>query len=396
MKTRKSSGTVLFFRSPQRREWPTKEKLEGIYRFARARRWRVVTIEAPRTAAAARAAVSGWRPLGCLVDMDASRRVFTLEALGGTPTVFLDFDDRLLGGRTFRVNHDPVAVGTLAAKRLSVLGCTGYAFVGYTREWAWSRARLDAFRAALGPAGDGVRHFEFPAARQPTARIRAAFGRFVAALPRPCGMMLANDALAEELYPACARAGVSIPGDLAVIGVDDDERLCNNLRPSLSSIRLDFDQAGWLLAELLDQRIANPSLNPVVRFYRPIGVAPRETTARSDEATVTDSLVARIDRQIDAHALDGSTVAQILAPLDCSRRTAETRYRVARGKSILAAVRDLRLARAQELLRTTSISVTEVAAACGYARPAHFAALFRARTGLTMSAWRERPSKREN
>ena len=76
---------------------------------------------------------------------------------------------RLLGGRTFRVNHDPVAVGTLAAKRLSVLGCAGYAFVGYTREWAWSRARLDAFRAALGPAGEGVRHFEFPAARQPTA-----------------------------------------------------------------------------------------------------------------------------------------------------------------------------------------------------------------------------------
>ena len=80
MKDRKSSGTVLFFRSPQRREWPAKEKLEGIYRFARARRWKVVTIEAPGTAAAARAAVSGWSPLGCLVDMDASRHVFPPSA----------------------------------------------------------------------------------------------------------------------------------------------------------------------------------------------------------------------------------------------------------------------------------------------------------------------------
>ena len=89
-------------------------------------------------------------------------------------------------------------------------------------------------------------------------------------------------------------------------------------------------------------------------------------------------------------------MAQILAPLDCSRRSAETRYRAARGKSILAAVRELRLDRAQELLRTTGLPVAEVAAACGYARPAHFAALFRARTGLTMSAWRGRPAKREN
>lgn len=384
------SNTVLFFRSPQRREWPANEKLKGIFRFARARQWKVITLDAPKTEIEARTTIAGWKPMGCLVDMNASRRIFTQEVLAGVPAVFLDFDNRLLGGRTFRVNHDPVAVGSLAAQHLMAMGCTNFAFVGYTRQWSWSQARLIAFKKALSHAGRKTRAFEMPAGRPPTTKERAAFDNFLTKLPRPCGLMLANDTLAEELYPACSRIGVLIPNDFAVIGVDDDERLCNNLKPTLSSIRLDFNHAGWLLAELLHLRLSNQVQNPTVHHYEPLGIAPRESTSLPLTPKTPHSIVMRIEREIAKHALDGCTVAQILSPLGCSRRSAETHYRTAKNKSILTAIREMRLCHAKKLLKETTLSVADIADACGYKRTAHFAEFFRMRTGQTLSAWRKK------
>ena len=201
---------------------------------------------------------------------------------------------------------------------------------------------------------------------------------------------MANDAIAEELYPSCIRIGASIPNDIAVIGVDDDERLCNNLKPSLSSIRLDFNQAGWLLAELLHLRLSNQVHNPTVHHYEPLGIAPRESTSLPLAPKAPRSIVMRIEREITKHALDGYTVAQILSPLGCSRRSAETHYRTAKNKSILTAIREMRIEHAKKLLRETTLSVADIANTCGYKRTAHFAEFFRMRTGETLSAWRKK------
>lgn len=389
MKRTLGVSTVLFFRSPQKREWPAKEKLAGVYRYARARKWHIVTLDAPQSAAEAKLVVDSWRPLGCLVDMDASRRIFTARALGGVPAVFMDFDDKLMRGQTFRVNHDPEAVGRLAAEHLAARGLRHFAFTGYSREWAWSRSRYAAFRRALGKRAGRTRHFEFPAAGEVSVKKLADFDRFLSSLPRPCGMMLANDALAERLYPACARLGIGIPRDLAVVGVDDDERLCNNLKPTLSSIRLEFDQAGWLLAELLDWRLSHPSARPFVKLYGPLGIAPRRSTASASVRSY-DPLADRVDAMIAEGDLARLTAGGVATSLGCSRRSAEMRYRAARGRSILEAITARRIEEAKKLLATTGISGAEVAAACGYARPAHFAARFKAATGLTMSAFRQR------
>lgn len=391
MKHKAYDGTVLFFHSPQRRYYPEKEKLAGIYRFARARNWRVQILEAPADATEARTLVRSWQPIGCLVDMDASRRLFTTAALGGTPTVFLDFDDRLLGGRSFRVNHDPVAVAALAAKRLGALGLTHYAFIGYSRKWTWSDARRDAFRNKLGRKAESFSSFTFPAAKAADTAKRAAFDIWLGKLPKPCGIMLANDYLAEELYPACKRLGIAIPADVSVMGVDDDETFCANLNPTLTSIRLDFNQAGWWLAELLDRRIQDPTLRPHVRTYHPIGISPRNSTLRV--ASAPDRIVVRLSALLREKACSHVNIPEILSEFGLSRRSIELRYRAATGTSILKTLRDIRFARACELLRDRSIPLSDIPFRCGYASPAHLLALFKSRTGLTMSRWRARNPK---
>ena len=186
MKLVTSSPTVLFFHSQQRDRGPAEEKLRGIYRFARACGWSIMTLEAPESRSEVREQVRSWQPLGCIVDMNESSKYFTAASLCSTPTVFLDFDDRQSRGRTFRVNHDPDAIGVLAAKHLAALGLRHFAFVGYSREWRWSDARKESFRAHLGKAAGSFSSFAFPAGTAVPASVRQGFVRWMARLPHPC------------------------------------------------------------------------------------------------------------------------------------------------------------------------------------------------------------------
>ena len=235
--------------------------------------------EAPRSSNEVRDLIKAWRPLGCIVDMNESNRCFTDHSLGSTPTTFLDFDNLQSRGRTFRVNHNPDAVGALAARHLLSLNLTHFAFVGYTREWGWSEDRRKSFLDHLGDSADSFQSFAFPITADMPADTRRQFLNWLEALPRPCGLLLAYDGLAREVYPACAKLNLRIPDDIAILGVDDNERFCGNLRPTLSSILLDFSQAGWMAAELLHRAIRNPMLTPFVQSYEPLGIAPRKSTA---------------------------------------------------------------------------------------------------------------------
>ena len=388
MRNNPNKGTVLFFHSQQRHRAPAEAKLRGIYRFARACGWKIVGLEAPKSRDEVREQIRAWKPVGCLVDMNESDRLFTSASLGRTPTAFLDFDDRQLHGRTFRVNHDPDAVGALAALHLSALGLSAYAFVGYSCAWRWSKARKDAFREHLGRRAATFDSFTFPAGTSATSKTRISFLKWLKRLPKPCGVLLADDGLAEELYPACTRLGIRIPEDLPVLGVDDNERFCANLNPPLSSILLDFSQAGWKVAELLHRRISNPTLQPFVQTYNPLGIAPRGSTAIKVHRE--NPIAAKLLEIIGETATKGGNVSDICTRFDCSRRLLELRFRQATGKSILEAIRETRFNKACELLKNSQMPISAISVRCGYASDAALKSLFKTRTGLSMSVWRKR------
>ena len=387
MKRKSGSQTVLFFHSRQRDRTPAEEKLRGIYRFARACGWKIVILEAPCSREEVRQQIRAWKPLGCIVDMNVSDKLFTATSLERTPTAFLDFDDRQLHGQAFRVNHDAEAVGALAAKHFLELGLTRFAFVGYTREWSWSNARCEAFRRHLGTRITSFDTTVLPIETALSSASRRKLDCWLASLPKPCGLLLADDGLANEVYPACARLSIAIPEDLAVLGADDNERFCSNLTPPLSSILLDFNQAGWMVAELLYRHINNPALKPTVTNYEPIGITPRASTALNLRRETP--IAQKTQRLIHELASNGAHVADIASKFNCSRRLVELRFREATGKSILESIQDERLARACALLRDEKTPIETIARRCGYASNAALKALFKRRMGQTMSVWRK-------
>ena len=114
--------------------------------------------------------------------------------------------------------------------------------------------------------------------------------KWLKGLPKPVGIMACNDDRAQHITAACINAKIDVPYEVAVIGVDNDEQVCDISNPPVSSVALDVEKAGFRVSELLDKMMAGKKLPPQTVFVRPIKVVTRQST---DIVAVEDKLVAQ-------------------------------------------------------------------------------------------------------
>ena len=188
--------------------------------------------------------------------------------------------------------------------------------------------------------------------------------------------------MARRTVDAAREAGLSVPDDLAVLGVDDDELLCETSDPPLSSVDVDAARAGREAAAAMRggggrcKRISFGGIRVSVR-------------ASTESYPSRDWLVARAMALVAAGA-DGRIGVDALAhDLGVSRRTLETRFRAATGTSPGETMLRMRLERARGLLRATSLTQSAVAESCGFCDAGHMSRLSRRRFGAPPSAFRE-------
>src|SRR5262249_34068839 len=151
-----------------------------------------------------------------------------------------------------RIAADDQAIGHLAAEHLSTRGVRNLAFCGYTG-MLWSTRRRDSF---LGESPEPWQGYESPwggPGPHPWERDQKAIVRWLKRLPKPVGVLACNDARGLNVLDACRRAGIEVPGELAVIGVDDDPLLCELCHPSLSSVVPNPERIGYEAAATLDR-----------------------------------------------------------------------------------------------------------------------------------------------
>jgi LacI family transcriptional regulator len=277
----------------------------------------------------------------------------------------------------------------MAADHLLSLGLRHFGFAGYAN-YPFSQEREAGFRQALvdRALSFSTYHERTLVAFDPAGHLwalDAQVRRWVESLPKPAGIFAANDVWGVQLVELCRQAGFRVPEDVALLGVDNDDLLCELARPSLSSIsvpagQIGFEAAATLHRLLSGRRAAKSALFPPVRV---VARQSSDLLALDDpDVAAALQLIRRSERPLQ--------VLDVLKTVPVSRRALERRFAAHVGRGIGEEIRRVRLERAKELLARTMLPMTAVADRAGYSAVTRLCVAFRQATGQTPAAYRRR------
>ena len=286
---------------------------------------------------------------------------------------------------------DSRAAGRLAARFFLARHYTRFAFVGEPHDAYWSVERGLGFHETVLAAGGVCDRYPAPSARERRdwAIEQPRMQAWLASLPKPVALFAAMDGRARQVLDACMAAGIGVPDEVAVLGVDDDPYICEATFPTLSSIQTNGQQTGFLLAEHLDALIRGKRLRKHTFVVAPTRVVARRST---DATAIPDRQVARALEFIWREAAERPLhVPDVVRLIGSSRRFAEIHFKTVVGRTIMEEIRRVKLERVCALLAETNLPIGAITRQCGFARESHLAFLFRKRFGTSMSGYRKRP-----
>lgn len=367
-------------------EFVQERKLSGMRRYASACGWRIVAMpEKESRPDAVRTLLAEHRPAGCIVECSAGRRDLPPRLFGHVPVVYLDAPPSLRNERVARVEADNATIVRAALRELSCNRPSAFAFVGYYFRTPWADARAKAFLAqAAAPRhvfktlpGDSTDH------RGRLARLAS----WVASLPRHAGVFAVNDQIAADVVRAADMARLNVPRDLTVVGVDNKEKFSAAPDTSITTVRIDFERAGFLAARMLGDGISASPRESKHTTFGPMMVIRRESTRGFGRR---EPHVLRAVELVRRKACDGLTPAAVAASVPGSRRLFELRFREAMGHSVLEEIQTVRLEKACTLLSQTDTAISAIADFCGFGSGRAMRDLFRARFKMSMREYRMR------
>jgi LacI family transcriptional regulator len=285
------------------------------------------------------------------------------------------------------VTNDDHATGRRAGDYLVSCGFPRFAYCGVART-EWSEKRKRGFFEAVRGVDPAPSVFEESLAWWERLDSKGRLGKWLAGLRRPLAVFACNDTAGLKLASLCRDLGIPVPDSTAILGVDNEDILCEMTYPSLSSIELDCEEIGYRAAALLDEVMAageraRPQERAVV--VPPRGVVERESTR---VYAGEDQLVQEAMRHIRLHGTEPSGIPELLAVIPASRRSLETRFKKATGRTLKQEIVRVRLAHARALLRTSRLTVADIASRSGFGSAQRFHETFLAAEGVSPGSYR--------
>lgn len=330
-------------------------------------------------------AVLDWEPQGLIVfAVDAATEQWVLDL--DIPAV--NVSGRLHKPRLPRVRLDDAAIGRAAAEHFLERGFRHFGFVGVAGTQL-SDLREQAFRAQLTEAGFActcLHEQTYTAAgRGGWKRQNEIIANWLESLPKPAAVFAAGDYLAIPLIEACMLRDFRVPEEIALLGADNDDILCEMTTPPLSSVETRPERVGFEAAALLD-RLLHHRRSPKDDIITPVGgVVTRQS---SDILAIGDHDLAQAIRFIRLHAHEPIGVQDVLAQVPLSRRALERRFLAQLKRTPLEEIRRVRLQHAGQLLASTEIPISAVAQRAGFGSAERLAVVFRQHMGVSPLAYR--------
>jgi len=277
-------------------------------------------------------------------------------------------------------------VGEQAADYFLARRYASFAYVAETDNLSWSVERRDGFVSRLADAGFVCKVYDGFTRRERRSWVveRPRMVAWLKSLPKPTAIFAAMDGRARLVLDACAEAGIVVPNEIAVLGVDDDPVICETTYPRLSSVRT--GGSGALAAQMLDSLMAGNPLSEHRQTQNPLSIVTRESTGHN---AMSNPLLAKALLFIrDRGGAVNLTVSDVVAEMGCSRRLAEMLFAEQIGCTIKDELVRVKFNTVKRLLAETNLSVAAITERCGFSSESHLSRRFTALFGVTMSEWR--------
>lgn len=297
-----------------------------------------------------------------------------------------DYPKLAKSSRISEVHPDPVAAAKMAANHLLERSFTQFGYVGFERR-IWSQQRCDAFVDRIRREGHCCAVYRSPSRSRDAewSREQKHLSQWLASLPKPIGLFCCNDDRGRQVLEAAMAKGIKVPDEVAVIGMDNDDLLCELCDPPLSSVALNASRGGYEAAKLLDGLMSRRIRKPRQILVEPLWVARRQST---DVLAIDDAEVVEALRYIRENSGQPIQVEDVIGAQQISRRSLEIRFRKAIGRSIHEEIQLSRLERAKQLLAETDWSNDRIAAAAGFTCGSYMGQVLRKCIGMTPAQYR--------
>jgi LacI family transcriptional regulator len=331
--------------------------------------------------------LSNWHGHGVIARIE-DLRTADLLSRSGMPVV--DVAGAFPQERIATVRNDDAATGSVVGDYLAGRGLRNFAFFGVTGT-VWSELREEGLRRAVGEHAMKLHTFNRPLDWWKTPGESPEVARFVASLPPVTGVLACNDATALKVLSGCRAAGRLVPDEIAVVGVDNEDIVCELALPALTSVELNLEDIGRRAAAELDAAIQRGSA--AANEKPEILIPPRRLFERESSRTfpTSDPVVRDALRLMHMRAADASLTTDTLArEVAVSRRSLESRFRRETGETIHHTLVGIRMRLACTMLRETRLKISAIAGQSGFGSESRFFQSFRTRMGMTPGEYRGR------
>ncbi|MEI6235314.1 MAG: DNA-binding transcriptional regulator [Planctomycetota bacterium] len=326
--------------------------------------------------------LSSWDGDGIIARIE-NERIARAVAESGLPAV--DISAARLMPSIPWVETNDAAVAHMVAEHVLERGFKHFGFCGDAR-FNWSTWRCTHFTETIRAAGFDCSIYNPSEKKQvPVEAHIAGIGDWLKTLPKPAGIMACYDIRAQQVLAACRDLQVPVPDEVAVVGVDNDELLCDLCSPPLSSVLLNHQKAGYEASRLLDRMMSGLPVELSGHLIEPLRLEIRQS---SDVLAIHDADVSKAMHLIREHACDGIDVSDVLRTVPVSRRVLESRFKKLLGVTPHEEILRVKLRRVKQLLLDTSLPLTEIARRTGFEHVEYLSVAFKRETGTTPRIFR--------
>lgn len=301
------------------------------------------------------------------------------------PIIVQNYRDR--NKAVSNLTGDYFNTGVMAAKFFLNRGYRNFAFYGF-KGAIWSRERADGYSHEIEKQGYKLAILENDNKdREEWSYNHTVLGNWLQSLPKPVALFACDDHFALQISETCNVYNINVPDDIAILGVDNDDLLCNISDPPLSSIVLDVENGGYNAGKLLHQLITKEITEPFNIVVNPLIIERRKST---EKYAVSDKNIRIILNYIEKNYANHLSVEELVKQVPLSRRVLEKKFKEETGESLYQYIQNYRIDQFTRFLITTDYSLFEAALQSGFENYKNVSRIFRKYKALSPAEYRKR------